>query len=74
MRIYNRWAGNPEGDQEDPAYCIVEVMDNFTLNFHQCLRKRGYGKDSLFCGQHAKMYPNGVGAYVPKDEPAKKGD
>jgi len=64
MRIYGKWAGNPKGVRENPENCIVEVADGFT--FHQCYRKRGYGKDGLFCQQHAKMYPTGEGIYIPK--------
>lgn len=69
MRVYGRWAGNPRGVKEDPTRCIVEVaVSGRSVLFHQCLKKRGHGMNGAFCGQHAKMYPDGAGVYVPKDE------
>jgi len=69
MRVYGRWAGNPRGTKEDPTRCIVSVPESGrSVLSHQCYKKRGHGKGGLFCGQHARMYPTGVGAYIPKDE------
>ena len=53
-RIYGSWAGNPKGNKENPNNCIAEVWDNMISR--QCNRKRGYGKDGLYCKQHAKKY------------------
>ena len=52
-RIYGQWAGNPKGREEDIVRCIESVSNDGFL-FHQCRRKRGYGKDGLYCKQHAK--------------------
>jgi hypothetical protein len=52
-RIYGAWAGNPNGCQEDVTRCIQEVQESGRgLHFHQCDRKRGHGKDGLYCKQH----------------------
>ena len=71
MRIYGRWAGNPKGHRVDTTCCIVEVMDNTSLLFHQCLRKRGYGYNGLFCKQHSKKYASDESISIPKDEEGK---
>lgn len=56
-RRYNQWAANPKGDPEDKTRCIEEVIPLSNLGWasHQCYRKRGHGKDGLYCKQHAKM-------------------
>lgn len=57
-RIYGEWAGNPKGAPEDKTRCIKEVWpttDGWIP--HQCRRKRGYGKDGLYCKQHSKSKP-----------------
>jgi hypothetical protein len=57
MRVYGHWAGNPSGTKENPANCIAVVADGGrSCLTHQCQRRRGYGKDGLFCKQHAKKY------------------
>lgn len=53
--IYN------EGDKlyqmiEDPTRCIEETTPD-SWHFSQCSRKRGFGKDGLYCKQHAKRHP-----------------
>lgn len=53
--IYNQWAGNPKGVEENETQCIEEVSDAVGWGHHQCTRKRGYGKNDWFCKQHAKM-------------------
>ena len=40
---------------ENPKRCIKEVYGTWLS--YQCTRKRGYGKDGLYCKQHAKRYP-----------------
>ena len=58
MRIYNQWAGNPKGIRENLANCIAVVSyEGRSCLTHQCDRKRGYGKDDLYCKQHAKKHP-----------------
>lgn len=42
--------------REDKSRCIVSVADSTGWHFSQCSRKRGYGRDGLFCKQHAKTY------------------
>ena len=54
-RVYGAWAGNPKGSLENPARCIKEVWPRDGYIAHQCRRKRGYGKDGLYCKQHAKL-------------------
>jgi len=56
-RRYGAWAGDPIGQAEDKTRCIEEVYphDNSWIPY-QCHRKRGYGKDGLYCKQHAKMH------------------
>lgn len=54
-RRYGEWAGNPKGYPEDTARCIIEVAESRGWHYHQCLRKRGYGADGLYCLQHAKQ-------------------
>jgi len=48
-RRYDRWAGNPEGEKENPNNCIKEVADSTGWHFYQCKRKRING---LYCKQH----------------------
>jgi hypothetical protein len=57
-RHYGVWAGDPQGNSEVPAHCVAAVHDAFTHRFHQCSRKRGHGRDGLFCRQHAKKERN----------------
>ena len=51
------WAGNPKGRKEDTKRCIQEVWPTDGWLPYQCQRKRGYGKDGLYCKQHAKKNP-----------------
>ena len=52
MRRYGRY-GNPE----DPKRCVVEVAERpHYIQRSQCSRKRGHGKDGLYCKQHAKQH------------------
>lgn len=51
---YGTWAGNEKGHRYDPERCAYEVMQWNDL-FSQCSRKPGYGPDSLYCKQHAKI-------------------
>lgn len=54
LRIYNQWAGNLKGRPEDVTRCIVSIWsDQFVPGGYQCSRKRGHGKDGLYCKQHA---------------------
>jgi hypothetical protein len=52
-RIYGAGVG-VKGSKEDPAKCVKEVQSKFGFFFYQCDRKRGHGKDGLYCWQHAK--------------------
>ncbi len=56
-RIYGQWAGDPKGTKEDPKRCIKEVWPiGGRWNPYQCLRKRGYGPEGLYCRQHGKKH------------------
>ena len=57
MRRYEKSALNPAGIPENPERCVESVGDGTGWHLYQCLRKRGYGKDWLYCKQHAKRYP-----------------
>lgn len=58
-RIYGAWAGNPQGREENSANCIEEVHEQGRGGmFYQCNRKRGHGKDGLYCKQHALAKSN----------------
>lgn len=58
--VYNK--GKSYEKLEDPTRCVEEVFTNAFggwSRFHafQCSRKRGFGKDGLYCKQHAKRHP-----------------
>ena len=54
-RIYGQWSGNKKGSEEDETRCIAKVWNRWNgMVSSQCSRKRGYGKNGLFCKQHAK--------------------
>lgn len=58
-RLYGRNAANA-GHPEDVTRCIESVCgEGLYGSFcpHQCKRKRGKGKDGLYCGIHAKRHP-----------------
>jgi hypothetical protein len=55
-RIYGAWAGNAGGVKEDERLCITSVRDKRNYISHQCPRKRGHGKDGLYCKQHGEIY------------------
>ena len=59
-RIYGEWAGDEQGTPEDKTHCIEEVWPNWNRGGgwipYQCQRKRGHGKDGLYCKQHARMH------------------
>ena len=59
QRRYGQWAGNPRGNAEDVTWCIKEVCDySCSMIPYQCTRKRGHGRDGLYCKQHAKKRGN----------------
>lgn len=51
---YGAWAGNPKGRPYNPEQCAEEVSDRTGWHFYQCNRIKGFGKDGLYCKQHAK--------------------
>ena len=56
LRRYGCWAGMPRGVAEDVTRCIEEVTPaGRSIIQSQCGRKRGHGKDGLYCKQHARM-------------------
>lgn len=43
---------------ENPKKCIESVAEGGrSVMSYQCSRDRGFGKDGLYCKQHAKEYP-----------------
>lgn len=53
LEIYGAWVGNPKGTKEDSTRCIQSVTTPGSYSHgHQCQRKRGHGKDGLYCKQH----------------------
>jgi len=55
-RVYNKWAGHPQGTRYDSKRCAYEVWDQGRgCMSWQCSRKRGHGPDGLYCKTHAKM-------------------
>jgi len=57
FRRYGQWAGNEAGIREDITRCIEEVYPSGRLIIpYQCHRKRGFGKDGLYCKQHAESH------------------
>jgi len=50
VRKYGEWEANP-------TRCIQEVKVFTGSSPFQCSRKRGKGKDGLYCAQHAKKHP-----------------
>lgn len=58
-RRYGIWSGNPTGTREDITRCVHEVKGKGAwgpTENHQCYRKRGHGRDGLYCRQHAPLY------------------
>ena len=54
---YGVWNGCPQGQAEDPARCFEEVYPTGGgWISYQCCRKRGHGRDGLYCKQHAKKH------------------
>lgn len=69
-RLYDVWAGNPRGTQEDETRCVASVPYSRCL-YQQCSRRRGHGREGLFCVQHARknLDPhNGLGCGVATEE------
>ena len=54
-RRYEKWAGKPGGVPENLNNCVENVGfgDVGSPGGRQCSRLRGYGKDGLYCRQHA---------------------
>ena len=69
VRIYQQWAGRPQGIKENPNWCISQVHQGRSFVFYQCSRKRGHGPDGLYCKQHlAKLERTAHGHQVSVDE------
>lgn len=45
--------------EEDETKCVQSVRPkDAVFGYHeQCKRKRGHGKDGLYCVQHARFHP-----------------
>ncbi len=56
-RRYTTWAGNPQGNNEDPKHCIEALWGGMWDLGRQCQRNRGYGEGGAYCKQHAKNHP-----------------
>ncbi len=71
MRRYNKHYDQPGGVPEIAGRCIAEVNHSALANI-QCARKRGHGREGLFCRQHARLDAMaGGGLRIPRDEPEK---
>ncbi len=61
MRRYGWREKDQIATPEDPRRCVAQVSGQVWIDRQshyverQCSRKRGYGKDGLFCKQHAKQ-------------------
>ena len=55
-RRFGRWAGNPDGYEEDPFRCVEEIVGREPGGY-QCFRQRGHGRYGAYCWQHAKQHP-----------------
>lgn len=53
LRGQAEWSRNEKGIKEDFDRCVKTVAGGGWV--YQCSRKRGHGKDGLYCKQHAKM-------------------
>ncbi len=54
-RIFQKWAGNPEGVPEDKTRCAQYIWgDDSTPGGRQCFFRRGHGPDGEWCKLHAK--------------------
>ncbi len=62
MRVYNQWAGDPKGIEEDITRCAVTVYGRY-----QCQRRRGHGPGGILCAQHAKRLAEGKDVSIPKE-------
>ena len=56
VRTYDVDFGDRE-HPEDTTRCVEAVPNHNSWFFPQCSRKRGFGKDGLYCKQHAKRHP-----------------
>ena len=66
LRRYGQWAGSPNGSPEDVTLCIEEVYPaGRSIIPAQCRRKRGHGKDGLYCKQHARMQERKLTKHAP---------
>ena len=52
QRVYAAASGYPNGVPENTSCCITKVYA--FLEYVQCSRKRGHGRDGLYCWQHGK--------------------
>lgn len=51
---YQKWAGNPKGNDYREGDCAYEVYPQGGWLPAQCCRKNGHGPEGLYCKQHAK--------------------
>lgn len=53
LKRYSEWAGNQKGFPYDNNRCAKEVSrGGRSVLLTQCSRRRGFGRDGLFCKQH----------------------
>lgn len=45
------------GTPENRTRCVEPVYVTANFSGIQCYRKRGHGKDGLYCRQHARKHP-----------------
>lgn len=55
LATYSSWSGNEKGTPEDRTLCMTRVSSrDRTCISHQCMHKRCYGEDKLYCKSHAR--------------------
>ena len=53
VRRYGKWAGNEQGQPENPANCVVQIFPGGRGELHrQCAARRGHGPDGRYCARH----------------------
>lgn len=53
---YEIWSGRPDGVAERPERCVESVSAHDGYSGVQCWKRRGHGKDGLYCKRHAKKH------------------
>lgn len=52
VRIYQQWAGRPQGVKENATNCISIITHGRSAVLYQCSKPRKVGPGKLYCKQH----------------------